>query len=84
MIHSRKLEETVLWKVYLEKAAPDAERSQWVKEVYEAAANYLPDVRQTFENYTLHDATHILNVLDAMSGLLGNQILKLTVGEIEL
>lgn len=42
------------------------------------------DVRQTFQNYTLHDETHILNVLDAMSGLLGNQITKLTVGEIEL
>lgn len=84
MAHSEKLEETALWKVYQEKAASDGKRSQWVKEVYEAAANYMADVRRTFENYTLHDETHILNVLDAMSGLLGDQITKLTVGEVEL
>lgn len=42
------------------------------------------DVRQTFQNYTLHDETHILNVLDAMGGLLGDRIDQLTVGEIEL
>lgn len=39
---------------------------------------------ETFQNYTLHDETHILNVLDAMGGLLGDRIEQLTVGEIEL
>ncbi len=84
MVHSKKLEETALWQVYQIKAASDKKRSDWVKDVYEAAANYMKDVRLTFQNYTLHDETHILNVMDAMGGLLGNKIEQLTVGEIEL
>lgn len=84
MTHSKKLEETALWKIYQEKAGSDGNRCDWVKEVYEGAAEYLTDVRQTFQNYTLHDGTHILNVLEAMGGLLGDQIGQLTVGETEL
>ncbi len=84
MVHSEKLEETTFWHIYQGKLFKNEKRSSWVKEVYEAAAKYMLDVRQTFQNYTLHDATHILNVLDAMSGLLGDQIDRLTVGEIEL
>lgn len=84
MVHSEKLEETALWHIYQGKLSTNEKRSSWVKEVYEAAAKYMLDVRQTFQNYTLHDATHILNVLDAMSGLLGDQIDRLTVGEMEL
>lgn len=84
MIHSEKLEETALWQIYQGKISKNEKRSSWVKEVYEAAAKYMLDVRQTFQNYTLHDETHILNVLDAMSGLLGDQIERLTVGEMEL
>lgn len=84
MIHSEKLEETAIWYIYQRKLSANEKRSSWVKEVYEAAAKYMTDVRQTFQNYTLHDATHILNVLDAMSGLLGDQIDRLTVGEMEL
>ena len=84
MVHSEKLEETALWQIYQRKISTDKKRSSWVKEVYEAATKYMLDVRQTFQNYTLHDETHILNVLDAMSGLLGDQIERLTVGELEL
>lgn len=84
MAHSEKLEETALWQIYQGKISTNEKRSSWVKEVYEAAAKYMLDVRQTFQNYTLHDETHILNVLDAMSGLLGDQIERLTVGELEL
>ena len=84
MTHSKRLEETALWQIYQEKAVSDGKRCGWVKEVYEAAAEYLTDVRQTFQNYTLHDGTHILNVLEAMGGLLGDQIGQLTVGEAEL
>lgn len=84
MVHSEKLEETALWHIYQGKLSTNEKRSSWVKEVYEAAAKYMLDVRRTFQNYTLHDATHILNVLGAMSGLLGDQIERLTVGEIEL
>lgn len=80
----KKLEETALWKAYQEKVTPESTRCIWIKEVYEAAVKYLIDVRQTFQNYTLHDGTHIINVLDAMGGLLGDQISKLTVGEMEL
>lgn len=84
MVHSEKLEETALWQNYQRKISTNEKRSNWVKEVYEAAAKYMQDVRQTFQNYTLHDKTHILNVLDAMGGLLGDQIERLTVGELEL
>lgn len=83
-MHSKKLEETVLWQIFMEKTAGDSERSCWVKKIYEAAANALMDVRITFQNYTLHDETHILNVMDAIGGLLGNQAANLTVGEAEL
>ncbi len=84
MIHSKRLEETVLWKVYQEKTVSESTRANWVKEVCEAAIKYMMDVRQTFQNYTLHDGTHIINVLDAMGGVLGNQVSQLTVGEMEL
>lgn len=84
MAHSKKLEETALWKEYVKKSNTETKRHMWVKEVYAYAANYLKDVRVTFGNYTLHDETHILNVLDAMGGLLGDQIIILSVGELEL
>ena len=83
MDHSKRLEETSLWKEYAKRDAAEEGRI-WVKKVYASAANYLKDVRRTFENYTLHDETHILNVLDAMGGLLGNQISMLSVRELEL
>lgn len=84
MGHSKNLDETALWKEYKKKAGAGSERCIWVKKVYEYAANYLKDVRRNFGNYTLHDETHILNVLYAMGGLLGDQISNLTVGELEL
>ncbi len=84
MIHFKKLEETKIWQAYKEKEGSDDRRSGWVEEVYQAAAHYLKDVRLTFRNYTLHDETHILRVLDAMGGLLGDQIGRLTAGELEL
>lgn len=84
MIHSEKLEDTLLWKIYQKKCAQDDKRRAWVKDIFTEARNYLLDVRQTFPNYTLHDGTHILNVLDAMGGILGSQVDYLTVGEAEL
>ena len=84
MIHSKKLEETALWKEYEKEAGSGNKRVIWVKDVYEYAVEYLKDVRRNFDNYTLHDETHILNVLDAMGGLLGDQISCLSVGELEL
>lgn len=84
MTHSKKLEETSLWKEYEKEAGSGSKRIIWVKDVYEYAVEYLKDVRRNFDNYTLHDETHILNVLDAMGGLLGDQINCLSVGELEL
>lgn len=81
---SKILEDTALWIAYKKRVDSDMERIDWVKKVYETSAEYLKDVRQEFKNYTLHDETHILNVLDAMGGLLGGCIEKLTVGEMEL
>lgn len=46
MVHSKKLEETVLWKIDQEKADLSGKRCDRVKEVYEAAAEYLIDVWQ--------------------------------------
>ena len=67
---SQGLESTALWRTYREKMSSDEERMAWVKKVYEEAVAYLSDVRQDFKNYTLHDGTHVRNVLDAMGGLL--------------
>lgn len=82
--HSEKLENTELWKIYEKKISTDIERSNWIKKVYKTSVVYLNDVRQNFINYTLHDGTHVLNVLDAMGGLLGDYIEKLSEGEMEL
>lgn len=84
MTHSKILKDTALWQAYQSKVLSDEKRRSWIKEVYESAVTYMLDVRVTFGNYTLHDETHILNVLDAIGGLLGNQIERLTAGEIEL
>lgn len=83
--HPKKLEETVLWKLYKEKIPEqDSNRRMWVEKVYENAVTYLKHVCDTFPNYTLHDETHVLNVMYAMGAILGNQAKKLSVGEIEL
>ena len=84
MKRSKTLEDTKLWQVYLEKVPEADERTVWIKNVYEMAAANLKGVSQEFRNYTLHDETHVLNVLDSMGGLLGDWIGRLTVGEVEL
>lgn len=84
MLHSKTLEDTRLWQVYTEKAKSDVARVAWTKDVFYMACEHLKAVRDSFENYTLHDATHVLNVQDAMAGLLGNRINELEIGEVEL
>lgn len=84
MGHSRTLVETKLWRSYEERVNPDSERLVWIKEVYEEASKFLERVPKTFPNYTLHNETHILNVLDAMAGILGNKITNLSTCEMEL
>lgn len=84
MKHSNLLTDTKIWNIYIDKLKDDPGRISWVKEVYENAKNQLEYVSRTFENYTLHNEKHILNVLDAIAGLLGDRITTLTVGEAEL
>lgn len=84
MKRSSVLEDTELWHVYLNKLPANDERITWMKKVYETAVINLKEVAQEFRNYTLHDETHVLNVLDAMGGLLGDWTEKLTAEEIEL
>lgn len=79
---SKLLEDTALWKNYVDRVSDD--RSSWTRKIYDNSTNYLKDVRRTFPNYTLHDETHVLNVLDAMAGILGDQISQLSEGEAEL
>lgn len=81
---SKSLEDTVLWKVYKKRMSADMARTGWLEKVYQASAACLKDVRQTFKNYTLHDEIHILNVLDAMGGLLGDCIENLSDAEMEI
>ena len=84
MVHSKSLNYTKLWKVYCEKNIGDLKKSEWTENIYNMACTNLKAVRDVFNNYTLHDEKHVLNVLDAMAGLLGNRINELTVGEAEL
>lgn len=79
---SKLLEDTALWETYVARVPVD--RSSWTHKIYDNSTNYLKDVRRTFQNYTLHDETHVLNVLDAMAGILGDQISLLSEGEAEL
>lgn len=69
---SKTLEDTKLWQVYMGKVPKADERTVWIKNVYEMATANLKGVCQEFRNYTLHDETHVLNVLDSMGGLLGD------------
>lgn len=78
------IESTQLWEAFEKKAGTKYAHVAWMRKVYSAAANYLTRVVLTFPNYTLHDQTHILNVLKAMAGLLGNRIYELSLCETEL
>lgn len=82
--HSKQLEDTAIWETYVTKLPADSFRSSWVRQIYDASVMYLADVRRSFPNYTLHDKTHVLNVLDAMAGILGDQISLLSEGEAEM
>ena len=83
--HDALLEETKLWKEYTKRVSePDSERRVWVRDIYRTAMNWLKAVPATFPNYTLHDETHVLNVMDAMASVLGTRIGDLTDGEVEL
>ncbi len=72
-------------KIYIEKVPEqDSDCRIWVKKIYDNAVTYLKRVCETFPNYTLHDETHVLNVIYTMGAILGDQIGNLSVGEVEL
>lgn len=72
----RLLYNTTLWKTFVRKA--DVTQQATVKELTEKAAHTLDYVRDTFPTYTLHNETHILNVVNLMGELLGERINDLT------
>lgn len=82
--HSKQLEDTAVWKTYVAKLPKDSSRHDWVYQVYKTSCQYLKEVLLKFPNYTLHDETHVQNVLDAMGGILGDKISDLSKGEAEL
>lgn len=87
MKHSKTLQETKVWKIYIEKVTEKDKynaRIGWIEELFEATKNFLLLVRNSFPNYTMHDERHVLNVIDIMGGLLGKEIVRLTCDEIEL
>lgn len=87
MKHSKTLQETKVWKVYIDKVSEKDNynaRIGWVEQIFNTSKNLLLLVRNTFPNYTLHDERHVLNIIDIIGGLLGEQIDFLTCDEIEL
>lgn len=86
-IRPEKFAETLLWKTYAKKTDHEQfwERRNrtynLVKDVSQHLNRHIPD---TFPNYTLHDGTHITNVMFAMGGLLGDRIDSLSMAECEL
>ena len=75
------LEETRIWKKYnkLTKDSSYLDRKNRVLKIYEKSRDILTAVSKTFPNYTLHNEMHIVNVLNAMSGILGDAIENLSI-----
>lgn len=81
--HDTLLGDNALWREYVRRE-PDSARRDWVREVFCTAMDWLKAVPVTFPNYTLHDETHVLNVMSAMASVLGARIGDLSIGEVEL
>ncbi|MDY6340381.1 MAG: hypothetical protein SPL61_12380 [Saccharofermentans sp.] len=80
------LEETRIWEKYDEMTKDSAylDRKTRVCKIYNKSRELLTAVSKTFSNYTLHNETHIVNVLNAMSGILGDKIDNLSIQEFEV
>ena len=80
------LEETRIWEKYNEFTVDTSFliRKTKVIQIYEKSRDLLAAVSKTFPNYTLHNETHIVNVLSAMSGILADSIDNLSIGELEV
>ena len=77
------LKSTKLWESYIEKQ-PSDENKAIIQEVYRTAVSWLKEIPETFPNYTLHDEIHVINVMNAMTGLLGDRVDILSLREHEV
>jgi hypothetical protein len=64
----------VLWDVLVKKSAGDFQFLSGVETVCNFAISRALTTRDTFPNFTLHDETHVCNVLRLMSNLLGDRV----------
>lgn len=74
--HSKELEETLLYSKLknsefpCEKEGLNELLSEVLKEYFDEAVKYMSEVNSIFQEYTLHDKTHILNVIDVMEDII--------------
>lgn len=74
---------TKFWESYIKKQ-PSDENKAIIQQVYRTAASWLKEIPATFPNYTLHDEIHVINVMNAMTGLLGDRVDILSLREHEV
>lgn len=76
-------QDTDLWKLFEEKnsSSNKSEIKNGVKEVCQYGIDLSKTIRDTFNTYTLHDETHICNVMNLMLDILGSHKKKLTLEE---
>ncbi len=74
-------QEENLWKILEEKSTGDRKFIDSIEEMCDFAIKRDLTIRDTFPNFTLHDETHICNVLRLMDNLLGKEREQLTPEE---
>lgn len=80
--HSNELEETLLFsrlkdsKFPCQKSELNELLSKILKKYYDEAVQLMEKVKSIFKEYTLHDKTHILNVIDIMGRIIPDETLE--------
>ncbi|MCP6719586.1 MAG: ATP-binding protein [Patescibacteria group bacterium] len=89
--HSNELEETTLFSLLKDskfsclKSGLSEKFSEILQKYYYQAVELMGKVQSIFKEYTLHDKTHILNVIDIMGKIIPNEtLLKLNCLEVFL
>ena len=91
-VDTMSIRDEKLWKILIQKAREDDEDLQpdqrisdeylsGIKAICDFGVDRAKTIRDTFPMYTLHDETHICNVLRIMAQLLGDHTDKLTRDE---
>ncbi|MDR0866742.1 MAG: hypothetical protein LBO74_17680 [Candidatus Symbiothrix sp.] len=75
------LKNTALYKHLKEKTNEEQRKHLNIEKRAEEAAALLKTVRDTFPTYTLHDEKHVLNVIDLMGKIMGDELPRLTALE---